>query len=277
VGLLLALAASVSWGAGDFLGGLAARKAPLVTVLALSLSTGFLGVTLVVVLSGDSPPGWEASTVAALAGVAGVVGLAGLYRGMSIGAMGVVAPISGVAAVVPFAVGLADGERPSPVQLAGVAAALTGIALVSRESGAARGARAAGVGLALVAAAGFGSYFTLTDIAADDAGAPWTVFVSRGTATAVAVAAALLLRAPFRTDGRVLRLALAAGVFDVAANVFFGVATTRGLISVVSVLASLYPVATVVLARFVLGERATGVQRVGAAAAIAGAALITAG
>jgi drug/metabolite transporter (DMT)-like permease len=279
VGLILALAASVSWGAGDFLGGLASRKAPLLAVLSVSLTTGLAGALLVVLVSGDTHPGWGPAGVAVLAGLAGLVGLLGLYRGMAIGAMGVVAPISGVAAIVPFAFGIVDGERPSPVQLVGVAAAFAGIALVSREpDGSGESMRAAGVGLALVAAAGFGLYFTLTDVAADDAGAPWTVLVSRGAAAVAALLAAALLRTQIgRVRGPALRLALAAGIFDVTANVAFGVATTRGLISVVSVLASLYPVATVVLARVVLGERASGLQRAGAVAAIGGAALITAG
>jgi drug/metabolite transporter (DMT)-like permease len=277
VALVLALAASVSWGAGDFLGGLASRRAAVATVLALSQAAGLAAVAVVVAASGDAAP--SAGTVLASmgAGAAGAVGLACLYRGMAVGAMGVVAPISAVAAVVPFAVGLAQGERPSGVQLAGVAAALVGVALVSREPSARGVERAAGAGLALLAAAGFGLYFVLIDRAADDAGAPWAVLVSRGTATALSVAAALALGASLRASSRLLPAIVAVGLFDVGANVLFGLATTRGLVSVVSVLASLYPVVTVVLARIVLRERTSAVQRAGAAAALAGAALITAG
>jgi drug/metabolite transporter (DMT)-like permease len=273
----LALAASVCWGAGDFLGGLASRRASVLAVLALSLTTGLACVTIVVLASGDPAPGLGPVAAAIGAGAAGALGIACLYRGMAIGAMGVVAPISGVAAVVPFAVGLAQGERPSGVQLAGVAAALLGIALVSREPGAAGGERAAGVGLALAAAVGFGLYFSLTDYAADSAGAPWTVFVSRATATALAVIGVLVAGSAFRVPRQLLPMVVAVGIFDVAANVLFGLATTRGLVSVVAVLASLYPVVTVVLARLVLGERASALQRAGAVAAVGGAALITAG
>ncbi len=273
----LALAASVCWGAGDFLGGLASRRASVLTVVALSLGVGLAGVSIVLLASGDPAPGPGSVAAAMGAGAAGALGIACLYRGMAIGAMGVVAPISGVAAIVPFSVGLLEGERPSGVQLAGVVAALVGIALVSREPGRPAGGRAAGVGLALVAASGFGLYFTLTDIAADAAGAPWTVFVSRATATALAVVAALALRAPLRVSGRLVPVVVAVGLFDVGANVLFSLATTRGLVSVVAVLASLYPVVTVVLARVVLKERATAAQRAGAGAAIGGAALISAG
>ena len=274
--LILALGASLSWGAGDFLGGLASRRASVLTVLPFTQAAGLVGIAVVLVIARDPVPSRDAALVAAAAGAAGAVGLAGLYRGMAIGAMGVVAPISGVAAIVPFTVGLVGGERPSPIQLVGIVSALAGIALVSREPGG-EGARAAGVGLALLAAVGFGLYFTLTDVAADDAGAPWTVFVSRGTATLLAVLVALALRAPLEGARPLVRMMLAVGLFDVSANVLFGLATTKGLISVVAVLASLYPVVTVVLARLVLGERISAPQRVGAGAALSGAAMITAG
>jgi drug/metabolite transporter (DMT)-like permease len=277
VALLLALAASLSWGIGDFLGGLASRRATVATVLALSQAAGLAAVAVVVLASGDPAPGATAALAAAGAGVAGAMGLACLYRGMAVGAMGVVAPISAVAAVVPLTVGLAQGERPSGLQLAGVVAALTGVALVSREPGERGGGRAAGVGLALVAATGFGLYFVLIDAAADDAGAPWSVLVARGTSTVLAVAAALVLGASLRVSGRLVPAVLLVGLFDVGANVLFSLATTRGLVSVVSVLASLYPVVTVVLARLLLQEQTSAVQRAGAAAALAGAALITAG
>jgi drug/metabolite transporter (DMT)-like permease len=276
VALILALGASLSWGAGDFLGGFASRRASVLTVLPFTQAAGLAGVAVVLLVVRDPAPGWGPALVAAAAGAAGAVGLAGLYRGMAIGAMGVVAPISSVAAIVPFVVGLAGGERPSPIQLVGVVAAFAGIALVSREPGAGR-ARASGVGLALVAAAGFGLYFTLTDVAADDAGAPWTVFVSRGTATILALTLALAVRAPLGGVRPLVPMMLAVGLFDVTANVLFGLATTKGLISVVAVLASLYPVVTVVLARLVLGERISAPQRVGAGTALAGAAMITGG
>ena len=276
--LLLALGASLSWGAGDFLGGLASRRASVLAVLPLTQGAGLVGVAVVLAIAQDPVPGLGPAAVAAAAGLAGAVGLAGLYRGMAIGAMGVVAPISALAAVVPFTVGVAGGERPNVLQLVGVVAALIGVVLVSREPGSGSGtARAAGVGLAFVAAVGFGLYFTLTDVAADDAGAPWTVFVSRGAATVIAIVAFLIVRPPLRLDRPLVRLVLVVGLFDVVANVLFSVATTKGLVSIVSVLASLYPVTTVVLARVVLHERISAPQRVGAAAALAGAALITAG
>jgi drug/metabolite transporter (DMT)-like permease len=277
LGVLLALAASLSWGAGDFLGGVASRRANAITVVALTMTAGLALVAVLVLVAWDSPPPAGDLAAAVGAGIGGAVGLAGLYRGMAVGAMGVVAPISALAAAVPFIVGLVQGERPGGLQLAGVVA-LAGVALVSRESrepGAAA-ARAAGVGLALAAATGFGLYFVLMDAAADESAA-WAVLVARATASVLGLAAVALLRAPLRVPRSLVPAILLVGLLDVSANVLFGLASSRGLLSVVSVVASLYPVVTIALAWIVLGERTSRLQRAGAAAALAGAALITAG
>src|SRR5687767_12531337 len=129
----LALGASVVWGLGDFLGGLKSRGLHVLAVLALSQVAGLAAVVVWLGMSGDDRPGVGTLVVAGAAGVAGAVGLAALYRGMAIGAMGIVAPISAVAAAVPFAVGVASGERPSAIQIAGILVALVGVALASRQ------------------------------------------------------------------------------------------------------------------------------------------------
>jgi len=278
LGVLLALAASLSWGAGDFLGGVASRRANAITVVALTMTAGLAFVSIVVRVAWDSPPPAGDLVAAVGAGVGGAVGLAGLYRGMAVGAMGVVAPISATAAVVPFAVGVLQGERPGGMQIAGVVVALAGVALVSREPSrpGTPTARAAGVGLALTAAIGFGLYFVLMNAAADES-AVWAVLVARATASVLGIAAVALLRLSFRVPRSLVPMLLVIGLLDVSANVLFGLASSRGLLSVVSVLASLYPVVTVALAWVVLHERTSRLQRTGAAAALAGAALITAG
>jgi drug/metabolite transporter (DMT)-like permease len=272
----LALCTSVSWGVGDFLGGLTARQLHVLTVLAVSQVVGLVAVLTWALLSGEAVPPARELALAAGAGTGGALGLAALYRGMAVGAMGIVAPISGLSPAVPLVVGLASGERPSALQLAGIGVALTGVLLVSREPSATGARRAAGVGLALVAAAGFGLYFVLLDGAAD-ASVPWAVTTARATAASLAVLAAVGTGAALRPPARLLPALASVGLADVAANAFFGLATTRGLLSVVSVLASLYPVVTVVLARALLGERLGALQRVGGGAALAGAALIVAG
>ena len=273
--IALALGASLAWGTGDFLGGLGARRLSTLTVLAVATFTGLVAVAAFVAVTGDAPPAGESIVLAAAAGLAGALGLGALYRGMAVGAMAVVAPISTAGAVIPVVVGLATGDRPSALQLGGMAVVLGGVALASREP-AGRGRRlAAGVPLALLAALGFGLYFLLID-PASDGGAAWAVLVARSTATVAATAAALALSSglPGRGD---LPLLATVGIFDVAANALLAVALTKGLVGLVAVLSSLYPVVTVLLARAVLGERVARPQQAGIVLALAGVAAIAAG
>jgi drug/metabolite transporter (DMT)-like permease len=274
--IALALGASVVWGVGDFLGGLKSRGLHVLTVLVVSQLAGLAAVAAWVAVDGGSSPGGAPLALAAAAGLAGAVGLASLYRGMAIGAMGIVAPISAVAAAVPFSVGVVSGERPGAVQLAGVVVALAGVGLASRQPVQLGGGRAAGVGLALLAAAGFGLYFVLYDNAAD-ASVPWAVVTARATSSAVAVAVAVAGGIALRAARSHLPALVAIGVCDVGANVLFGLATTRGYLSVVSVLSALYPIVTMGLAAVLLHERIAASQRVGVGGALAGAALISLG
>ena len=274
--ILLALGASLSYGVGDFLGGLTSRRAHVLAVLLLSQVAGVAAVVVWVVVAGEPFLGAGAALAAIAAGLCGVLGLAGLYRGMAIGAMGVVAPISGVAAAIPFAVGIARGERPSLLQAAGALVAVIGLVLVSRST-AELGARVAtGVGLALVAALGFGLYFVFLDIAADDS-APWAVLVARLASTTLVLVATVVAGVSLALPRRLLLAVLAVGACDVGANVLFALATTRGLVSVVSVLTSLYPAVTVALAALLLRERLGRVQLAGAAAVLTGAAMLAGG
>ena len=272
----LALAASVSWGVGDFVGGLKSRVLHVLVVLAVSQLVGFAFVLAWLALSGDAYPGTAVLATAAAAGVGGCVGLAALYRGMAVGAMGIVAPISAVAAVIPFTVGVVRGERPGALQLAGIVLALAGVALASRQPAEHGGGRAAGVGLALLAALGFGLYFVFLDEAAEQS-VPWAVATARGTSSILALAAMLAAGMSLRPAAGSLGALAAVGICDVGANVLFGLASTRGLLSIVSVLAALYPIVTVGLAALLLHERIAPAQRVGVAGALAGAAMITAG
>jgi drug/metabolite transporter (DMT)-like permease len=229
-----------------------------------------------VLLSGDGFPGWTATAWAAAAGVGGCLGIGALYRGMAIGAMGIVAPVSAVSAVIPFAVGIGSGERPGPLQIAGVALALLGVAVASREPADRGGGRAAGIGLALVAAFGFGLYFVFADRAADES-VPYAVATARGVSLGIALVAALAVGVSLRPGRSFLPALVVIGLCDVGANMLFSLATTRGYLSIVSVLSALYPVVTVALAAIVLHERVARTQRLGVVGALAGAAMITAG
>lgn len=274
--IALALGASLTWGCGDFLGGLKSRSLHVLTVLALSQLAGLAAVLVWLAVSGDELPGLETLAVAAAGGVAGCLGLVALYRGMALGAMGIVAPVSGIAAVVPFTFGLVSGERPGTIQIGGILLALGGVALASREPAERGGGPAAGIGLALLAAVGFGLYFVLIDRAAD-ASVPYAVATARATSLVLAVAAALIVGASLRPPRTQLPALVAVGLCDVGANVLFALATTRGFLSIISVLSSLYPIVTVALAAIVLHERIAPAQRLGVAGALAGAALISIG
>ena len=274
--IALALGASLSWGLGDFLGGLTSRRMHVLTVLAVSQVFGLAAALVWVAASGDGFPGWPATALAAAAGASGCLGIATLYRGMAVGAMGIVAPVSAVSAVIPFGFGIASGERPSALQIAGILLALVGVAVASREPREQGGGRAAGFGLALTAALGFGLYFVFADRAADES-VPYAVATARGVSLLLALAAALIVSASLRPGRASLPVLAVVGFCDVGANMLFSLATTRGYLSIVSVLAALYPVVTVALAAVVLHERVARTQRFGVVGALAGAAMITAG
>ena len=276
IAIALALGASLSWGLGDFLGGLKSRTLHVLTVLVLSQVAGMAAALTWVIASGDGLPGWTPTLLAAGAGASGCLGIGALYRGMAVGAMGIVAPISALAAVIPFAVGIGSGERPGAFQVAGIVVALAGVAVASREPAHLGGGRADGIGLALLAALGFGLYFVLADRAADES-VPYAVATARGTSLLLALAAAVVVGASLRAGRAHLPALAVVGLCDVGANMLFSLATVRGYLSVVSVLAALYPVVTVALAALVLHERVARTQRLGVVGALAGAAMITAG
>ncbi len=267
----LALGASIAWGLSDFLAGLKARQFAVLWVLLVSQATGLVLIVAATVASGAELPSANAALWAAGAGVAELIGFAALYRALAVGEMSVVAPISATAALVPVIVGVAAGDAPTAFQALGIALALGGAALASAEPGR---RTAAGLGLAVVAALGFGLFFVGMDLAADD-GALWATSINRLASCAVVVGAMLVLRPPSPIDRQALLPLAAVGVLDIAANAMFAIALTLGMAAIVSVLGSLYPLATVVLARAVLGERVSGSQRTGVAAALAGIGLVS--
>jgi drug/metabolite transporter (DMT)-like permease len=273
VPVALALGASLAWGASDFLAGLKTRRLALLWVLLVSQATGLVLVGIAAVASGTPLPGGHSAMLAAGAGFAELIGFAALYKALAVGPMSVVAPISAMAALLPIVVGLAAGDAPTGPQGLGMTLALAGAALASFEYGADHRRAATGVGLAVVAALGFGAFFVGTDLAADD-GALWAVTINRATAVAVLVVVVLALRRPAPITRDQIAPLAAVGALDISANVMFAVALTVGMAAAVSVLGSLYPVATVVLARAILREQLSFSQRGGVAAALAGIGLV---
>jgi drug/metabolite transporter (DMT)-like permease len=274
---LLALGGALSWGVGDFLGGLAARRIAVLSVLALSQAIGLVGVLLWVSVASDPFPGVPELLPAALAGVAGAIGLGALYRGLAVGAMGIVAPISAASPLVPLAVDAARGVVPDALQVLGVVLVVAGIITLSRDPDSGSQRIAAGAGLAVVAALGFGLFVVGLDAGADES-APWAVVAARSASVTLAVAAAVFVsRTSLRPPRALLPVLIGIGVFDTGANVLVAFATTKGAAGIVAVLSALYPIVTVLLARLLLGEQLSVTRRVGGAVALGGAALVAAG
>jgi drug/metabolite transporter (DMT)-like permease len=271
----LALGASLSWGFADFFGPLKGRTLGAIRVLFTAQVAGLAAIGLAVAIRGKGPGG-AAVLLAIPASLSGTLGLYAYYRGMAVGAMSVVAPIAGVSAAVPVTVGLATGDRPSALQIAGIVLALAGVGLASRERQAGRGRVAAGVGLALLAAIGFGGYFVPMH-AAGEADFWWASLIFRATSFTLIAGTALALRASVRVSRADAAFVAAVGLGDTLGNVLFAASSAHGLVSVTSVLASLYPIVTVVLARLVLRERVDRAQEAGVVATLAGVALISVG
>jgi drug/metabolite transporter (DMT)-like permease len=270
----LALAAAASWGIGDFLGGLKSRSLRPVAVLIVAQPIGGALLGIWVAARGQGPPGSEVLW-ACFAAILGTTGLIAFYRGMAAGALSIVAPIAGAGAAIPVIWGLARGEQPSVYQQLGFVAALVGVILSSLERRRDAARLASGVGWAAIAMLAFGGYY-IPMHAASRADFLWAAFVFRLTSTTIIAAAWLALR-PGRARRADLPALAAIGVLDTGGNVCFAAASAKGLVSVVSVLASLYPVVTVLLARAVLHERVHRSQELGIALALAGIVLISAG
>jgi drug/metabolite transporter (DMT)-like permease len=330
LGIALALGASLCWGSGDFLGGFSTRRASLWAVIIGSQAVGLVGAMLVTLGTGHGWPGLQAVWPVMLGGLASVVAISCFYKALAIGTMSIVAPISATNALIPFAVGIAAGERPAAIQLAGVvlaavgvifvaveparsgetigAAALPGepavepeaaralfrrddlavpapatgipVAAVPRSGGPAlrpsRGAQRRAVMLSLLAAVCMGLVLVGYDATAryDPL---WAMLAGRLSSAIIFAALFLVLRPHVKVERSALPFIVAVGILDTGANGLFALATTQGYLSLVAVLGSLYPVVTVLLAFGLLRERIAPHQMAGAAATLAGVALIAAG
>lgn len=278
--VFVSLLAATCWGAADFIGGFATRAANVVMVLVMVNATIVavsLGVQLV---TGGPALGSHAAMLAVAGGVCGVVGSGAFYQALALGKMGIIAPIPAVGVAIPVAGGLLAGERLGLLVSAGMLTAVVGIILVSIESSEAeletdrRRARWA-IGFALLAAAGLGAQYLLTQEGYAE-NVPLTVVVAR-TLPVVAllvVAVAGRMALPRLREGL---LCVGGGTWEFGALALVGVATTLGSIGVVAVLSSLYPAVTALLATVLLRERVRPVQALGAALTLAGVVLIAAG
>jgi drug/metabolite transporter (DMT)-like permease len=298
---ILALAAAVLYGTADFLGGVASRRAKVFAVLATTVPAG-AAVVIVVALLGEAPGlgsllghglgspasagGWGAVGWAAVSGVCGTAGLVAFYAGFAAAPISVVAPVAAlVSTVLPVGIAIADGERPTSRMVTGGLICLVAILLVSapprgrrdRDDPDARAAgRLRGLGYGMAAGAGFGLFFLCLKNAGQS-GVLWPVAISRTAGTLIAVGIALATKTrPWRREGGGTGVvALVSGAVDAAANVCYVLATRAGLFGLAVVITSLYPGMTVLLARWVLGERMRWLQRAGLLLAASGVVLLT--
>ncbi len=283
---LLAIGSAVLYGAADFTGGLASRRAGTTPVVLLSQASGLVLLALILPLLPHARPARPDLLWGVGAGVTGGIGVALLYRALAIGTMTVIAPTTAVCAVaIPAGVSVLLGERPAPLAIAGIALGIGSIVLVSRQGEAAesgrddstaRGTLGPGIGTALAAGVAIG--FFLLCLAQTGSGAGmWPLLVSRTVSVtlfvAVAVASGRSVRMPVRVTGQTI----ICGVIDMLANALYLLAARLGPLSIVVTLSSLYPASTVLLARVVLGERLSLWQMLGVGSALAAIVLIVSG
>lgn len=286
--VLLAVCASALFGVADFLGGSSARRIqPTISSFASQVA-GLVVLTTAAFVTGGLLLGPDLA-LGALGGAIGAVSIWLFYRGLSLGAMSVVAPVSAVtSAVVPILVGVAIGESPAPVSWLGVALALPAVVLISREGTAGAENRQdepieeratpssnrAGVTAGLLAGAGFGAFVTLLTRTSSESGI-WPLVSARAVASLLTLGAMAATGLIWKISrGRGLNLALGAGVLDATSNVLILEAGRRGLLVLVGVIGSLYPATTVLLARVVLAEKLQRHQVLGLALAVVAIVLV---
>jgi len=276
----LSLLAAVCWGSADFIGGIVSRRNPVVVVLLVVFGVGLARALAFVALTTPALPSGRAIAFALVGGALGSTGLGLFYLAMSLGKLGVVAPIAASGVAIPVVVGLAGGESLAPIVAVGLGLTVTGIILTSIESSEEEihedrvGGRRV-VGISLLAAVGMGCFLVFAKVPYEES-VPWTLVLTRSLAVPVLLVVVLAGRLA-RPSGRDGSVAAVGGAFDVAASAFIGLALETGALSIVAVLSSLYPVVAVFLAFVILRERLRPLQAVGATLALTGVVLIAAG
>lgn len=272
---VLALLSSLMWGTADFLGGSVSRRVRPVAVYGLSQAVGFVVLVAIATAVGGwgTDPGYWPWAIAS--SLLGAVGMLAFYSALAIGPMGIVSPLVALSVMVPVGFALLVGEVPTGVQVLGIIGAVIGILLASGpELSGAESARP--LLLAGVAAISFGGMY-ITMAKGSEVDALMTMTGMRVTTVVIFAVVLLVARSLGGAQPRDLLPLAIIGIFDAAANVLFGVATTMGLLSTTSVLGSLYPVVTAILAAVFLHERLKPVQYAGVVVAMTGVILISSG
>ncbi len=274
-GLAAGMLSALSFGAGDFAAAFAARRVGALVVVAGAHLTGLVALLVGLLVLRPPMPDLGPALVGVAAGVAGAIGLSALYRGMSLGSMGIVTSLSGAGSIaLPLVAGAALGASVAPLQLAGIACTAGAAAAAGGASRDEVGRRA--LLLAAAAALGFGAWYVLLDLAARGGDPLWALVFSRATSSVLSTTASVALhrfdraRFPFR-------IVVAAGLFDVGGNAFYVVARDAIPIGLAAALSGLYPIVTMLLARYVLGERLPRLGQLGIGLALLGIVLISVG
>jgi drug/metabolite transporter (DMT)-like permease len=274
--LLLAGLASIMFGTADFMGGLATRRVPAVTVVIGSQIAGLAFVLAIAPLTGGEPIGADILWGAA-AGVSGAGALAVFYHALATTRVGVATPVAVVVATaLQVTFGVVVGERPEALAWVGVALAVPAIALITSSRGADRSFRASthrALEFGVLAGIGFGLFGVFISRTGDTSGL-WPLVGARGASISLMIIVALAISHPLVPGGRTAPLAALVGVMDMASNVLFLLALRWGFLSLASVIMSLGPAATLTLARVVFKERIVAVQAVGLGLAAVGVSLI---
>lgn len=272
--IFFGLAAALSWGIGDFNGGVATKRTSVYTVTILSQFIGGLCMLLLALLSGEPFPSSMDLLYASAAGMAGAIGLIQFFQSLASGRMGVVAPVTAVTtATVPILVSIFLIGFPTPIQLAGFALALGAVWLIS-ASGSGPTVQPRDLVSPIIAGLGFGLFFILIDRVSADA-LYWPLVASRVASVTMLMAVVLITRQTGLGVRRgQLPIIILAGIMDVTGNVFFLMATKTGRLDIAAVLASLYPAATVLMARMFLAEEVSLRQWVGIATAFGAVVLL---
>lgn len=268
------LLSAASWGAGDFSGGFATRRANVFGVVVISQIIGLALVVVATLVTHESMPPMENLLWGAASGVSGVVGIVSFYRALATGHMRIAAPVTAVfTAIVPVMVGIFTEKVPSLPQFGGFAIALVGVWALSRPETEDAG-RPKGLGLAVLAGLGFGGFLVFIHRAGDSY-VFWPTLSARVASIIVLVLIILWQRKPWRPARNLMHLVFFAGVLDVGGNVAYVLAAQGQQLAIASVVSSLYPAMTVLLARLFLKERITQLQAAGIAAALLAIILIT--
>ena len=274
IGIGAGLLGALSFGAGDFAGAIASRRSGALVAVAGAHLVGLLALLIGVLILRPPIPEPGAIGIGLVAGMAGVAGLAALYRGMSLGSMGLVTSISGAGSLtVPLLAGVALGATVAPLQLVGVASAAAAAAAAGGASRDEIGRHS--LALAGMAAVSFGAWYVLLDLAARGGDPLWALVFSR--AASAGVAAAVVAVRGFDRASMPWRIVVAAGIFDVGGNALYVVAREQMALGLAAALIGLYPIVTMLLARFGLGEHLPRLGQLGVALAVIGIVLISAG